>query len=1463
MLMKNVYTAISRGKIFLASAISILLFSTTRTNAQGASCSAATALTVNGTSLTGTISDTTINDPTVTACAGETISRDGWYQFTATTTTATVTCISNNRQLVLYAYSGTCGSLSQISCANADTNAGGQTETMTLTGLIATVTYYVRVVNSTSNNMTINGISVATPIANDDCLGATALTVSASTSCTVTASGTTVGATQSIAALACNGFIGNADDDVWYSFTATSSAHTVTVTGNAGLDAVVDMRSGTCNGSNVNCADATFGGGIETFTSSGLTIGTIYYVRVYSYATGTAGTFTICVTTPAPPPSNDNCTGSVSLTVNSGATCSSNTSGTTIGASQSQAGCVGTADDDVWFNFTATGTSHIITVTPGTLYDAVFQVFSGTCGGTLTSISCTDATVGTNLETVTLTGLTSGTTYFVRVYSYYNLTSDKGTFTICVTTPVPLTNNNCATATPLTVNPTTTCTASTVGSTIGASQSQAGCAGTADDDVWYSFVAISTSHNITVTPGTLYDAVFQVFSGTCAGTLTSIDCIDDTVGTTVESTTLTGLTIGTTYFVRIYSYSNAINQGTFTICMTTEVPCTVGAGSGITDLGCPSVVSGGLGLNGADPSPISCSSSTCVDLEATYLQLGQPTSYTVQSIPYVPPYQFACLANPVSVNNDDVWSPVISLPFNFCFYGNTYNQCLISSNGAITFDQTNNTPGGYSTWSFANNLPSTTLFKNAIFGVYHDIDPRVGGEVGWELITLNTGCRALVASWNDIPMFSTACNSQLYSGMVVLYENTNIIDVFIEEKNVCGSWNSGNAIVGLQNAAGTAGIAAPNRNALDADWTVTNEAWRFVPSGTSITSLKWYQGAGTSGPVVGTTDVINVCPSSTTTYTAEVTYTLCNGTTVKETEQTTVTVSSGKVWNGSANTDWDAASNWTPTGVPTAADCVTIPNVTNDPIISGSGYNAYAYSLAVLNGGNLVMNSNTALSVVNAVNVNTGGIFLIKDDASLIQTNSVVNSGIVTVERITPPVYRFDYTYWNAPVTLASNYTLGALSPNTQYDKYYSWIPSVSNGIGNWAQESIATIMDPRKGYIVRAPNSFSFTPTVFLPYTATFSGTPNNGDITCPITYGTLGAGSNNDKWNLLGNPYPCAVSAAAFLNDINNALVIDGTIYFWTHNSAISVSFPDPFYGDYVLNYTGSDYASWNKTGGVGTTASSGGPAPNGYIASCQSFFVKSLAVPGNAVFRNSMRITNNNSFFFRTSNLNNDEALQRERIWLNMTNNSGAFNQILVGYVENATSGWDRGLDGVRMTESDISFYSLIPGEKLVIQGRPWPFDATDQVPLGYNSTASGDFSIRIDHYDGLFQNHDIYIEDKQMHIVHNLKESPYNFKTAAGVFDGRFILRYFDSAIGAEHYGAHVLVTAFISNHKLNLSASGPIEKVEILDITGKALQTIVPSGNNSKITSDFFFPSGVYLTRTELMDGSIRIGKLLH
>ncbi|MCP2029933.1 hypothetical protein L1276_005130, partial [Flavobacterium sp. HSC-32F16] len=104
-----------------------------------------------------------------------------------------------------------------------------------------------------------------------------------------------------------------------------------------------------------------------------------------------------------------------------------------------------------------------------------------------------------------------------------------------------------------------------------------------------------------------------------------------------------------------------------------------------------------------------------------------------------------------------------------------------------------------------------------------------------------------------------------------------------------------------------------------------------------------------------------------------------------------------KTWNGSINTDWNTAANWTPNGVPTTSDCVVIPNTVNKPIISGTNTNSYANTLSVTNLGTLTANSTTTLNITNSVNVNTGGSLIFNNNSSLMQSNkNAVNSGDIT-----------------------------------------------------------------------------------------------------------------------------------------------------------------------------------------------------------------------------------------------------------------------------------------------------------------------------------------------------------------------------------------------------------------------------------------------------------------------------------
>lgn len=313
-------------------------------------------------------------------------------------------------------------------------------------------------------------------------------------------------------------------------------------------------------------------------TAQQLTPNTQYYYTITAYSG--ANVSTGCTernfkTTTAAIPANDECANAVALTVNPDLACGATTAGNTLGATNSLAAapCSGNPDDDVWFKFVATSSSHVIAlssvVSTGTTSttDMYFQVLSGVCGSQ-TSLLCSDPNTGS------VNGLTAGQTYYVRVYTYSGA-GYNASFNICIgTPPPPPANDECVNAVSLTVNPDLACGVTTAGTTLSATNSNVAvtpCTGTADDDVWYSFVATSTAHNITLsnvvsTGSSSSTSLYtQVLSGTC-GTLTSVAC-----GTT-NSTTVTGLTPGQKYYVRAYNSNGSGYSNSFNICIGTPPP---------------------------------------------------------------------------------------------------------------------------------------------------------------------------------------------------------------------------------------------------------------------------------------------------------------------------------------------------------------------------------------------------------------------------------------------------------------------------------------------------------------------------------------------------------------------------------------------------------------------------------------------------------------------------------------------------------------------------------------------------------------------------------------------------------------------------------------------------------------------------------------------------------------------------
>ncbi|MBA2422788.1 MAG: PKD domain-containing protein, partial [Chitinophagales bacterium] len=183
----------------------------------------------------------------------------------------------------------------------------------------------------------------------------------------------------------------------------------------------------------------------------------------------------------------------------------------------------------------------------------------------------------------------------------------------------------------------------------------------------------------------------------------------------------------------------------------------------------------------------------------------------------------------------------------------------------------------YSPWTISYPAPSTLNPLNAIYGPWHDVDPSVPpfGTVAFG--TFGTAPnRFFVYNFCSVPMFQ--CNDTLFTGQIILFEGTNIIETNIGEKRLCPTWNSQAAIHGLQDSTGTVAVIVPGRNFPEV-WTAFNEGTRFTPNGNSydITSVPYapvpFAVGGLvwkdeNGLEVGSGFDVTVNPDSTTQYIA-------------------------------------------------------------------------------------------------------------------------------------------------------------------------------------------------------------------------------------------------------------------------------------------------------------------------------------------------------------------------------------------------------------------------------------------------------------------------------------------------------------------------------------------------------------------------------------------------------------------
>lgn len=502
-------------------------------------------------------------------------------------------------------------------------------------------------------------------------------------------------------------------------------------------------------------------------------------------------------------------------------------------------------------------------------------------------------------------------------------------------------------------------------------------------------------------------------------------------------------------------------------------------------------------------------------------------------------------------------------------------------------------------------------------------------------------------------------------------------------------------------------------------------------------------------------------------------------------------------WNG---TSWD-------NGTPLITSAAVL-NANYDTSINGS---FSACSLSINPTSVLTVGDNSYIEISNDISNN--GELLVTDKGSVVQINdsatyddSGSSSGNPTiVQKLTAPINNwYEYTYWSSPV---ANATIGsALSQSSAsrrfwfeaanyVDTYYenandntqTYGPAVDGVDDNndiWQLAGSSSVMTPGIGYI--ASHSIGAMTTGTEEYLYDFRGALNTGDITVAVERNDTELLDYN--WNLIGNPYASAIDVNVFFNENVFGIATDGKIeseiYLWTHTTA-----PNPATnGNEQYNFNLLDYATINASGGLaGGDLNNDGivdalDIPENYIPSCQSFFVKYTqnggVTSGDVIFKNNMRVTGNNSQFFKNSNTNISN-----KFWLNLSSDFNVYNQTLVAYIDQATTGLDSGAydsKKIGLYKSSIGFYSIIETnndiEKLSIQGKNTSNLTIDEVvKLGFKNgiTVPTIFTITIDKLQGEFlTTNTIYLKDNYLNNYTNLSEGDYSFTSETGEFTDRF-------------------------------------------------------------------------------------------
>ncbi|MDN3664133.1 T9SS type A sorting domain-containing protein [Algibacter miyuki] len=538
----------------------------------------------------------------------------------------------------------------------------------------------------------------------------------------------------------------------------------------------------------------------------------------------------------------------------------------------------------------------------------------------------------------------------------------------------------------------------------------------------------------------------------------------------------------------------------------------------------------------------------------------------------------------------------------------------------------------------------------------------------------------------------------------------------------------------------------------------------------------------------------------------------------------------------------------------------------------------------------------------------TASTIYLRDEAQIIQgTGTTGNSGEGELS-----VYQdgnvdaYEYNFWCSPtgnhddtlvnnpfgVTLLNdintviNSTPADVTPqpnrngsatDLKIDPYWIWKYIGETDYTGWVHVGNATTIEPGQGFTMKGTQGSGSNQNY------DFRGKPNNGHIEVSVT---------NGAYSLVGNPYPSAMDAHAYIWDTNNKTSITGTLYYWEQNPNVNSHNLNAYDGGYTTylitedgtteTITSATFTTFNndgsENGSTGTTAKL--IKPGRHIPIGQGFMVQGASgIPSNSTVNaeNSHRIYEKEnmttSVFFKSANSKNTEPVvnsifttvnsEYKRFRLNVDFNNTYTRQLVETFNNNATEGFDRGLES-RLHERDIlSADAYFPIGDLSYLAEALVYDEDLKIPLTIEVNNDMPVRIRIADVQNFDTDLPIFIHDKTTNLYVNLKSQSFNVNLDAGKYTDRFEVTFKAATLSTELLDVNT-INAFQNNKTSTLTLTNPsllnIKSILVYDVTGKQVLTDKPSSTKlSHSISTKQLSTGVYILNA-VLDNNIVFNK---